>query len=456
MSAGVDETVRVGAVPRPGGVRELIGLALPVILTNLSQTLMMAIDAAMVGRLGASALGAVGYGGIWYWTAMSAFSGAATGVQTFVAQAHGSAAHERCGRWAWQGWYAIVPIATLAIGAFAFGFDELLDVLRPDAALRPQAIAYVQARVVGVPGLMTALVLSSFFRGIGDTRTPLYAMVTANIVNLVLNYALIFGHFGLPAWGVAGSGIATAVAEWVQAGWLCAVFFGAAMRRRYHTAPSAPDVMAIRRFTRTSAPIGGQWVLDMLAFAVFSTLVARMGTSEMAASQALISLMHLSFMTVIGVQMAVATMVGRYIGAGNFAAAERSHASAVRVGLSLACAVAALFLLAPEFCLRLFTSDPDVVRLGIPLLAVGAAFGITDAIGLVSGGALRGAGDTRWPFLVQTSFAWGVFLPSAYLFGVTLGGGLSGAWLGGVLYLALLGAALQWRFRSGVWRRVRL
>src|SRR5262249_42928100 len=162
-------------------------------------------------------------------------------------------------------------------------------------------------------------------RGFGNTRIPLYAMVVADLVNVVLNYGLIFGHLGLPAWGVAGSGAATAIAEWVYAGFLFVAFRRRAVDQRLPPPPLLPALAAIRRFLRTSAPIGGQWVLDMLAFASFSTLVARMGTAQMAASQALISLMHLSFMQVVGISIAMSTLVGRYIGAGDLAAAERSH-----------------------------------------------------------------------------------------------------------------------------------
>lgn len=456
MTAVVDTPTAAHRAARAGGVRELVVLAVPVILTNLSSTLMMTADAAMVGRLGATALGAVGYGGIWYWTVLSAFSGAATGVQTFVAQAHGADRPSDCGRWAWQGWYAVVPAATVVIALFAWSFAPLLAALRPDTSLRPLANDYVQARALGITGLVTALILSAFLRGVGDTRTPLYAMIAANLVNLVLNYGLIYGRLGLPPWGVYGAGVATAVSEWLYAGCLLVAFCRRPVAARYGTAAAAPEAEAVRRFLHTSAPIGGQWLLDMLAFAAFSTLVARMGASEMAASQALISLMHLSFMQVIGVQMAVATLVGRYVGAGDLAAAARSHASALWVGLAMATAVAALFIVAPDLCLRLFTSDAEVLRLGGPLLAVGAAFGVCDAIGILSGGALRGAGDTRWPFLVQTALAWGLFLPSAYLLGVTFAGGLTGAWLGGVVYLAVLGVVLQWRFRSGAWQRVRI
>jgi len=439
-----------------GGLREVVSLAVPVILTNLSATLMMTTDAAMVGRLGATQLGAVGYGGIWYWTALSLFGGTASGVQTFVSQAHGSGDADHCGGWAWQALYAVVPLAAFGIALFALSFGALLGVLAPAAGLPPLAAAYVHARAFGVGGFAIAMVLSGFFRGLGNTRIPLYAMVIANLVNLVLNYGLIFGHLGLPAWGVTGSGTATAVAEWVYAGVLFALFRRAHFADRFHTAPVAPNRAAIRRYLRTSAPIGGQWMLDMLAFATFSTLVARMGAAEMAASQSLISLMHLSFMQVLGISIAVSTLVGRYVGAGDVAAAERSHDSGVRLGLIVSVGVALVFLAIPGFCLRIFTDDPDVLALGAPLLAVGAAFLVCDALGVLSGGALRGAGDTRWPFLMQTALAWGLFLPAAYLCGVMLGGGLTGAWLGGAAYVAVLAAALRSRFRSGAWKRVRI
>ncbi|MEO8605083.1 MAG: MATE family efflux transporter [bacterium] len=456
MSAALDTTISAAADRTAGGVRELAALAFPVILTNLSATLMMTVDAAMVGHLGSTELGAVGYGGIWYWTVLSGFNGMASGVQTFVAQEHGAGESRRCGAWAWQGWYAVVPAATLVIACFALGFASLLALLGPDRALQPLSSTYVHARALGVLPLMTAMVIAGFLRGFGDTRTPLYAMVAANLLNLVLNYGLIYGHLGLPAWGVYGSGFATAIAEWLYAAWLVVAFRRARLSQRFDTEPVAPDWAAIRRFLRTSAPIGGQWWLDMLAFAVFSTVVARMGAQEMAASQAMISLMHLSFMQIVGVQIATATLVGRYVGSGNLVAAARSHASALRFGLSLSALSAAVYLSAPDLCLRLFTADSTVLRLGAPLLLVGSAFQFFDALGVIAGGALRGAGDTRWPFLVQTVLAWGLFLPAAWLLGTVLDGGLTGAWLGGVVYVVVLGAALHWRFRGGAWQRVRI
>jgi MATE family multidrug resistance protein len=154
--------------------------------------------------------------------------------------------------------------------------------------------------------------------------------------------------------------------------------------------------------------------------------------------------------------VAAATLVGRYVGAGDPAAAERSFRTALGLAGALGAFVALLFLAVPEALLGLFSHDAEVLSLGGPLLALGAGFQLLDALGITSAGALRGAGDTRWPFLVQAGLAWFVFLPAAWLCGVTLGGGLTGAWAGGLVYVAGLALAFVWRFRAGAWRGIRI
>jgi MATE family multidrug resistance protein len=144
------------------------------------------------------------------------------------------------------------------------------------------------------------------------------------------------------------------------------------------------------------------------------------------------------------------------VGAGQPEAANRSFSSALALGIGLAALVAVLFVVLPGPLLRIFTDDPTVVALGRPLLAIGALFQLFDAIAIITEGSLRGAGDTRWPFLVVTAFGWGLFVPLAYVLGVALEGGLSGAWSGGVVSLGLMSMVLVRRFRSGAWQRIRI
>jgi MATE family multidrug resistance protein len=440
----------------PGGVREVTWLAYPIVLTQMSQTLMQVVDSIFVGQLGAAQLGALGFSAIWLWTVMSVFSGTANGVQTFVSQAQGAGDEKSCGGWAWQGLHAVVPALTISVFAFVAVADGLWTLAGASPEIREHAMAYARMRPYGMAGLGVWMVLASFLRGIGDTRTPLIATIVANALNAVLTWALVFGNLGLPRLGVAGAGLATSIAEWAGAALLVIVLLLPSVKRRYGTHFAAPDLRAIRRFLHTGLPIGGQWLLDMGAFALFTTLVARMGNASMAATQAMISLLSLSFMQAIGIGMAATTLVGRYKGAGDLDAAVRSYRSARKLGIWLATGIAVLFVAAPEALLSIYTSDTEVLRLGRPLLALGAAFQLFDAVQIVANGALRGAGDTRWSFLVQTGLAWFVRLPLAWPFAMTWGGGVVGAWYAEFIFILVLTAALVWRFRSGVWKQLHI
>jgi MATE family multidrug resistance protein len=446
------------AAPRPdrGSVREVIQLAYPVILTQLSMTTMGIVDSAMVGRLGATELAAVGFGGIWMWTIFCGFIGTATGVQTFVSQHHGAGQHEACGSWVWQGVYVLVPAAVIAAVAFSLSVEPLLALLAPSAELQPIAVEYMSIRAFGSVGMCAATIFAAFFRGFGDTRTPLYVTLGANALNAVLDYGLIFGRLGLPEWGVAGAASATAISEWAYAGVMLFFLLRPAIRSTYRTGIAPPSLRDQRRLLRTGAPIGGQWLLEMLSFAFFLTIVAHMGDASMAASQAFISLLSLSFMQASGLGIGVATLVGRYIGAEDQSAVERSFRSALKLTVLLSGGVALLFVAAPGPLMRIFSDDPEVLLLGGPLLAVGAVFQFFDAFGIVADGALRGAGDTRWPFLIRFLLAWGLFLPLGWLLGVHLEGGLTAAWIGGAIYVIVLTAYLVHRFHSGAWRHIRI
>jgi MATE family multidrug resistance protein len=437
-----------------GGIREVLVLAYPLILTQISMTTMGIVDSAMVGSLGATELGAVGFGGIWLWTFVCFFIGTMTAVQTFVSQREGAGSLHECGSWAWQGLYVVVPMGAVATAVLFFGATEGLRLLGPSEELQPLAASYVSVRSLGMVGILCAVSFSSFFRGIGDTRTPLYATLCANGVNVVLDYGLIFGELGLPQMGVTGAGIATAIAEWTYMGAMILPFLLPGIRAKYATGEARPIPGNMRRLLRTGAPIGGQWWLEMVSFAAFTTLVARMGDASMAASQAFIALLSISFMQAIGLGIAVSTLVGQYIGAEERDNADRAFRSGLKLAVLLAGAIAILFSSIPDLLVGIFTDDPEVIRLGRPLMVVGALFQFFDAFGIIADGALRGAGDTRWPFLIRLALAWGIFVPLAYYMGIVLDGGLTWAWAAGAIHVFLLSAALVYRFRSGAWKSI--
>ena len=441
--------------PKPGGLREVAVLAYPAVLQSMSDTVMHLVDAVIVGRLGTAELGGVGFGAIWLWTALVFFSGGATGVQTFVAQAQGAGAPRSASDWLWQGVWSILPASCLWLGLLALGLESFLSGLAPAQELVEPAVAYARWRLPGGPAAVASWILVAFFRGLGDTRTPLYAALAANLLNIVLSLGLVAGEFGLPAWGVAGAAVATSVANWM----MLLLLLLAALRPRisnlYGVRPlQGPRLGSMIRFLRTSLPLGGQALLEMSSFALFTTLIAKMGAAEAAANQAMINLLSLSFMQAAGIAIAAGTLVGRYVGARNEDAVRRTNASAQILGLLMGAVVALLFVAFPDSLLGLFSSSPEVLALGRPLLALGAFFQLVDAVAIIVSGSLRGAGDTRWPFVFQTSAAWFLRLPAVYVVAVWLECGIVGVWGVELVYLMVVLAALSLRFRSGAWQRI--
>ena len=437
-----------------GGVLEVASLAYPVVLATMAETFMQVINSAMVGRLGATELGAVGFGGIWVWTLFCGFVGCAQGVQVFVARHFGAGEQRACGAWVWQSLYLLVPAVALWCGAMYWVFPIVIGWVGASPELESTALEYVVTRIPQGPAIVISFSIVSFFRGVGDTRTPLVASLVSISVNVVLAYGLIFGELGLPAWGVAGAGWSMTAASWINATIMLLFFLSRRMRQRFATSPVRPDRRAARRFLVTAAPIGGQWLLEMVSFALFSSLVARMGDAEMAASQAMLQLLSLSFMQAVAISIASGTLIGQYIGADDMAAAERSYRSGLKLAALLASIVALIFLASPELLLGIFTNEAGVLALGRPLLALGALFQLVDAIGIVTGGSLRGAGDTRFSFLVSATAAWLVRLPLLWVAVIWLDTGLYGAWIAETVFMGTLCAVFVARFRNGRWKTI--
>ena len=446
----------LGETRARGDVAEVALLAYPVVLQTIAETAMQVIDSAMVGRLGAAQLGAIGLSGIWIWTLFVPLAGMANGVQVFVSRHHGAQEHERCGPWVWQALWLGVPAMILWTLVIALLLPSVFSAIAPSRALEQGALAYGWARLPGGPTVVANFALTSFFRGLGDTRTPLRASLIGICVNIPIAWLLIFGELGAPRLGVAGAGLAVCAGSWTMCALMLANFLRRELRARYATGPHRPERAMLVRFVRVAAPIGGQWLLDMSTFAIFTSIVARMGEASMAASQAMLQLLSLSFMQAIAISIASGALIGRYLGAGDLEAAARSYRSAQLLALGVAAVVAVLFIGLPEPLIAIFSSDPRVLALARPLLLLGAFFQAVDAIGIVASGSLRGAGDTRWPFAVQATLAWVLRLPVVYVAAIVLELGVFGAWAGELVYLSALGSAFVLRFRAGHWQRVRI
>jgi putative MATE family efflux protein len=305
--------------------------------------------------------------------------------------------------------------------------------------------------------LVLWMCFSAFQRGLGDTRTPLKITVVANLINVAGDYVLIFGKLGFPRLETEGAAIATVFANGVGAFIFFMMFLSRGNARRYDTrAAWRPRLDSMKRLLTVGGPIGLQWFLDMGSFIFFSFMIGRIGTPQLAATEASIRLMSLSFMPVFGVSIAATTLVGQYIGSEEMQYAVKSGRSALKMGFLYTLFIAFMFLVLPDKLVALINSDPEVVRIGTGVLRMAAVFQIFDGLGIVSNGCLRGAGDTRWAMFIGIGYAWCLFLPLAYVGGFLLKGGAIGAWAGATVYIIALGLTFFLRFRSGKWQAIKI
>jgi MATE family multidrug resistance protein len=439
-----------------GSYSEVWHIAYPAVLTMISQTVMSFTDAAMVGRLGAVELAGVGLAGTLVWGLYSFFNGVVNGVNTFVAQDYGAKRYSRIGVMTWQGIYFAVISGAILLVLSTFSGD-LFRLMGPAQDVQRIGSAYLRIRMQGGIFIILWMCFSSFLRGLGDTRTPLKITLAANVINIVGDYLLIFGKLGLPRLETEGAAIATITANGVGA----VLFFLAFVMHRnasdYSTRSGwRPRVGQMKRLARVGLPVGLQWFLDMGSFIIFSALIGRIGTVQLAANEATIRLLSLSFLPLFGVSIAATTLVGQYIGREEPHYACRSGNSALRLGLVYTAFIATVFLVFPERLVSAINSDPDVVRIGSRIIRLAAAFQLFDGVGIISNGCLRGAGDTRWAMFIGIGYAWFLFLPMAYIGGFLLEGGAFGAWAGATVYIMALGLTFYLRFRSGKWQSIKI
>lgn len=428
----------------------------PIILSSLSFTVMLFVGEVMVARLGTDALAATGSAGLWSYIVVCFFLGIVGCVSTFASQSFGRGEFTDCARYAWQGLY----LSAFA-GAIGFLFLPFIGPLFRSMGHAPSVtnfeITYLRIRVFGFGAMAWLTALSAFFQGIGRPRVPMYTSILANMMNVVLNYVLIFGHFGFPRMGVAGSATATVLSLLFQAVSLQVLFMARSVHEKYGTRHAyAFDWTKIREILRIGVPCGFTFFMDVANWGIFTSfIVGHFGTVALASHNAAINFMHLSFMPAIGLNQGIAAIVGQYLGR------KDPDTAASRTYTALKIAIVYMFLMGIVFAFFgkpligwFFSSDPEVLRVGHALLLLAALFQGFDAINIVTSGALRGAGDTRWMAIATFLLAYLFFLPLALVMAFAVKLGAIGAWVGATAYIIVLSGILFSRFRSGHWRRI--
>ena len=442
------------------GFATLFALAWPIVLSRATQAVIGFCDATMVAPYGEDAVAATTTGAMNSLNVFILPMGIVFIVQSFASQLAGAGDRVGARRYGWYGLVvalAAAVLVTLAIpgvspGLGMLGFTPSVHLLLSD---------YMAIRFLSCGAVVGIEALGNWYGGLGNTRLPMLVNVAAMVLNLALNWVLIYGNLGAPELGVRGAAIASTVASWASFV-LILVLFARRGGGSGHDLRHEPLRLAeLGRMLRFGLPNGFNWFLEFAAFSFFvNVIVADLGTTAVAALMAVVQVNSVAFMPAFGMASAGAILVGQAIGAKLHDDVGGVVRRTTLVTATWQCLVGAFYFLFPGPVMMLFDS-PDLssaalVRLGAKLLAVSAAWQLFDAIAITVSEALRAAGDTAWSLWARIVLAWVVFVPLSWLVVGHWGGGAVGAVLCLVFYLAVLSVALVQRFRSGAWRRIDL
>lgn len=441
------------ASPIDISTRRTLRIAGPVIVNQLTFTLMGVVDMIMVGQLGVRELAGVGLAGMISGAVFSFFVGMFNGVNTLVAQAVGARDTRAAGVALWQGAY-LALLATAALLAVWALVPALLRWSGATAEVQAVAVPYMRLRLLGGLGVTAIALASNFYYGIGRARAPMLAAFLQLALNCGFNYALIFGKLGAPTLGSDGAAIGTSLAQWLVGGLLCASLGVAPALRRGHALLATwrwqPRIFAT--LVRLSLPVGGQIFLEVASLAVFLALISRLGDAPLAASNAVFHSWSLAFMVGVGLSVSATTLVGQCIGAGRPEDARRVAWRVLRLGYGVMAAAAIVFLALPEHIMGVFVDAAELERLrpfARPLFTLVSVAAVFDMQFTVLLGALRGAGDVDYPMLVNLCCPWLLFVPATIAVAPRLG--VAGAWGCLLVNYVLMAALMTRRVRGSAW-----
>jgi MATE family multidrug resistance protein len=426
-------------------------LAIPLVLAELGWMSMAIVDTMMVGRLpnSAVAIGAVSLGSAIFIVLALFGEGLLLGLDTLVAQAFGAGNREDCHRSLINGVYLSLALTPM-LSAPIFLLPQLLRAMHVDALIASETIPYTNALTVGLLPLLLYFAVRRCLQAMNMVRPVAFALVTANIVNAVFNWLLIYGKWGFRPMGTVGSGWSTAIARVYMAAVLIGYLFWYDRKHRTELlrTPVDIDLGRIKQLIALGMPAALQFTLESGVFAAVTALIARLGSVPLATHQIALNTVAFTYMVPLGISSAAAVRVGQALGRRDARAASAAGGTAIFIGATFMTFASVLLLVIPRWIARIYTTDETVIRNATTLLAAGAAFQLFDGIQSVATGALRGAGDTRTPMLCHFTAYWIIGLPLGAWLCFRRNWGALGLWVGLSLALILIGIVLLI-----VWRR---
>ncbi|UCH28771.1 MAG: MATE family efflux transporter [Myxococcales bacterium] len=438
----------------PARRRRILGLALPIIGGMISQNVLNLVDTAMVGTLGDAALAGVGLGGFANFLFSAFVLGLSAGVQAMAARRVGE------GRWKetaipLNGGLLLALVIAVPWSALLIAFAwEYFPALTGDAAVVEQGVPYLRARLFAMFAMGMNFAFRGYWNAVDKSILYMRTLISMHVVNIFLNWVLIFGKLGAPELGAMGAGVASAIATIFGA----ASYFllGRSYARDNGFLRGLPSRETMRTIIRLAAPAGLQQFFFAAGMTVFLMLVARMGTPELAATKVIIDLVLVGILPGIGFGLAAASLAGQALGRGDPDDAKQWGWDVVKIAVAVVALLSLPGVLFPKLILSGFIHEPATLALATNPLRVAAGFLFIDSVGMVLMNALMGAGDTKRVMFIGIAFQWLIFLPIVYVIGPVMGLGLVAVFATQAAYRALQAITFASMWQRGRWQSIEL
>jgi len=444
------------------GYRAILTVSIPLILSTGSLTLQHFVDRMFLTWYSPVAIAAAMPAAIINFSLMSLFIGTAAYTSTFIAQYHGARRFNRIGPSLWQGLYFSL-FAGLAVLPLYPSAKPLFALIGHNPEVQAMEVTYFQWMLFGGFPVTAGSALAGFFSGRGKTRVVMWVSFATTLINIVLDYGMIFGRLGFPRMGIQGAAIATVVAQYIRMTLYLLLIVTKKNQQRYNTRSGWRfDREIFRRLIRFGLPSGTHMFLEMTGFTLLILILGFYGTETLAASNITFNINHLAFMPVVGLSMGVAVLVGRCQGQNDPEQAQRVTWNAFHMGSFFMGSIALAYWLVPQIFLLPYAARAEAAAfapigaLAARLLKFVAVYTFFDGMNIIFAGAMKGAGDTRFIMKISVTLSWAVMVIPSLLASQVFHWSLYTVWGFATLYIVSLGLAFLIRFRQGQWKSMRV
>lgn len=445
-----------------GGYRELLGIALPLILSTSAWSIQHFVDRMFLTWYSTEAIAAAMPSGILNFMIMTLFIGTASYINTFVAQYFGAKQYKKIGPIVWQGSYIAIfgGIVHLLLIPFA---RPIFSFFNHAPEIQSLEVIYFQILCLGAFPAIASSAFSSFFSGRGRPWPLMWINFIATLTNIIFDYLLIFGHFGFPEMGIRGAAIATVMSACVS----FTIYLIIIMRPEFcmKFCPSSSrkfDLHLLRRLIQFGLPNGVQFFLDIAGFTAFLMLMGQLGRDSLAATNIAFNINNLAFMPMIGFGIAVSVMVGQYLGEDKPVLAQKSVYSGFHITIIYMSLMAMLYLTNPNIFIKPFTAGSSgdemefIRKTVVVLLKFVALYSIFDTLNIIFAAAIKGAGDTRFVMWMISFLSVTVLIVPTYLALIIWKKSIFVGWAIITVYIISLGTIFFLRFLGGKWKNMRV